>query len=391
MSSDSEHVENIRYLDRREHVRMRPGMYIGGINKRALHYLVFVMLEHVVEQAYLGQCNHVWIELREGNTVMLRDDSPGLPTGQYRDKNLNELEALLQFRMLRRDLKPRGHWMNASMKEAGFAVANALSEYFEVENYHDGALWRQKYQHGLPTTQLVGIRDAKSAGKTGTQFIFRPDYTIFDAVDFDRSTVEQYGHDIAKLFPGMIVEFHDTRTDPTYETTFQYAEGMKTYIETLNRGNEIFHDVVHLRRNVELSVSPFRSHTITVEVEIAFQFSDGATTLLEGYANGRRTHGNHQAGLKSALLSCINEYMNIQEAYSGHPDFIWDEISTGLVAAISIYYNALALVPGDPDRVVNPRLFGPIAGLVFDAFSHQQHWTQSETLERIIAHRLSRR
>lgn len=391
MPPNSVYVPNIRYLDPREHVRIRPGMYIGGVDKRALHSLVAVMLNHVVEQAYLGRCNHIWLELHEKNTVVLSDDSPGLPTSQYRGDNIRELEALMQFRMPRRDLRPRGHWMNKSMREVSFGAVNALSEYFEVENYHNGAVWRQKYQYGLPTTQLVGIRDARSEGKTGTRFVFRPDYSIFDANDFDRSLVAQYADNIAKLFPGVIVELRDTRTDPLYETSFHYSEGLKTYVEKLNRGNKVFHDVVYLRRNVEFFPSVYGNHPLTAEIEVVFQFSDGAEAVLEGYANGRHTQGIHLAAMKAALLSCINEYMKTQKVYAEHTGFMWDEISTGLSAAVSVYYNALSLSQGDVFSVGSSELFGPIAGLVFENFSHQRDWTTSETLEPIIGHHLSRR
>lgn len=393
MASDSEYTENnIRYLDPREHVRKRPGMYIGSGDKRALHNLIAVMLDHVVEQAYLGQCNRVQIELHEGNTVVVSNNGPGLPSDQYRDENnFKELEALRPYRrMLRHDLKPKGHWMSTGMDHVGFWAVNALSEYFEVENYHEGVVWRQKYQYGLPITDLVGIRDAKSASKTGTRFVFRPDYSILDYNDFDKMIVEQYADDIAKLFPGVTVEFRDTRTDPMHEITFQHPEGLKTYIERRNQGNEVFHEVVYLRRNVEFSPVHY-NHTVMAEIEVAVQFSDNVDAVQEGYANTVRTSGVHIDALKSAMLSCINQYMNTQEEYPGNPDFTWDEISTGLSAVVSVYYIDFNFTHGNLYHVVNPELFGPIAGLIFEGFSHKRYWAKSKRMDRIIRYHLSRR
>lgn len=295
----------------------------------------------------------------------------------------------MQWRMYRAELEPKAHWMNRSWREVAFAGVNALSEYLEVENYHDGALWRQKYQHGLPVTQLVGIRDARSQNRQGTQFIFRPDFSIFEKNNFDITIVERYAREIAVLFPGFIAEVRDTRVTPAYESVFQYAEGAKTRIEQINSGNQSFHEVVHICQKCTV---PLRErHSTEIEVEIAFQFSDGPDSHLNSYINGGNIEDVGYEGaystlplaLKYALLSCVNEYIDTTEGVEGFSHFRWDDLSPGFAAIVSMYCGNLHVHYRKNKKVVtDDDFFGQIAGMVFRAFSREE-----QAIARIVGHR----
>lgn len=167
---------SIRNLEPREHVRLRPGMYIGGINSEALHYLAFEILHYAAEQAYLKNGDHIWIELHPYQRISIRDNSAGISVEPYVNDPIygTQLEA-----QLRKFSVGNTHQWQFSLYNLGLAAINALCEEFIVDNCREGVLWQQVYYEGKPYTPLFPIAKASNL-PSGTTFTFIPDFTILE-------------------------------------------------------------------------------------------------------------------------------------------------------------------------------------------------------------------
>lgn len=380
---------SIRDMSPRDHIRLRPGMYIGGKDARSLHHLIYEVLDHMVEEAFIGRCNDILIELRHNNEICLRDNSAGLPIGRYRDTSFTEMEVLLQaIGTSKRDLEPVAYQTVGGLHGLGLAVVNCLCDRFEVENYRDGTIWRQSYAYGKPVSPITQVRD-NVPDRTGTTFVFHPDHSILDQNDFDAVRVENRAREVAFLTPGLRVVVSDVRVDPARQSTFHYPDGLKSLVARRNADNHGFHEPVYIYQNI--SIPRTGEPDLVIGIQIAFQFSDGNEGYVRGYSNTVETPegGTHLAALKSALLSCLNGYMEYYPGKFGeYTDFTWDEIAPGLAAVVSIHHPKPAFISPTKVQLGNAEIFGPIAGLVFSAFN----WLhESKTLGIIVQHYLSHR
>ncbi len=379
-------------LDPREHVRMRPGMYVGGTGTHALHHLIYEVLDHMAEEAFLGRCDYIEIELRHENEVLLRDNGVGLPTAQYKDTPFTETEVLLQDTAASKSyLETDPYYNKGGLQGFGLAVVNILCDQFIVENYRDGVMWRQSYAYGKPTSPLIQMPEQHTP-QAGTTFVFHPDYSIFDENQFDVAHVEKRAKEVAFLIPNLSVEVRDVRVDPVHVTSFHYPEGLKSLVTQLNADNHCFHEPVYIDQTV--SIPQTDKPDLKVVIQIAFQFSDGEDSYIRGYVNNVETSqgGTHLTALKAALLSCLNEYMESHPTKSSSDkSFIWDDIAVGLAAVVSIYHPDPRFVGAIKVQLANTELFGPVAGLVFEAFNELQSRNHYEILDAIIRHHLSRR
>lgn len=366
----------------REHVRRRPGMYVGGTGERALHHLVYQILDHMVEEAFVGRCNHIWIEIQENNKVVLRDNSQGLPTALYRDTDFSWMEVLLQdIGNSKSKFEPDAYQITGGLHGLGFATINVLSDYFRVENYHDGTLWRQTYHQGIPTTPVVKIRDTRTESIHGTHIHFQPDFTIFDKIELNIEKILKRAKDVAMFTPRLTVEVSDTRSNLVSNKVFYYPDGLKAWIIQQNISNEGLHDLIHLQEDIILTRAD--GSKIAFGLEIAFQFSSGKNGKICSYVNTVETpEGTHITAFKSALLSCINEY--VAQDIDNHREYTWQDISDKVSAIISVRHAEPQFVSPTKINLGNTEIYGPIAGVVYSSFSSAWSWDNRKVIKRIV-------
>ena len=386
------HDDHIRSLSSLEHVRLRPGMYVGGIDSRAMHHLVYEVLDHMVEEALVGRCDHIWIELRDGQEISIRDNSAGLPVKQYKDTPLIQMQALLQTFGLRKTQFEPGiyqYQIMGGLHGLGLAVVTILTAKMRVQNRREGFLWEQTYEKGLPQSPLAKSELA-DPDETGTTFTFVPDYTIFDQNDFDRAKLQKRAEHLTYLNPGLSITLTDLRVKPRWQKTFFAPEGLKTFVASLRRKAKPLHDLIHIRE--DLAIPRPDKPDINVSIEIAFQFSKADSAQIFSYANTVETFegGTHLEAFKSVLLNHFNEYLDRHpEKFEATPRFTWAEISRGLVAAVSVRLPSPTW--STPTKIIlrNPEVFGPVAGLVFTALFNQ-NWSWL-TQEELVKYHLRKR
>jgi DNA gyrase subunit B len=386
MDSQSDFEQTVR-LSPLEHVRKRPGMYVGGTDSRALHHLAYEVLDHMAEEAFVGRCNHIWIELLANHEITIRDDSHGIPVDLYKNTSVTKLEAIMQeFGFFKSEFEPTVYRVTGGLHGVGLSVVNALSAEMKIENKRDGFLWEQTYQQGIPQTPVSKVK-LETENDTGTTFTFKPDYSIFEAVDFDLQKLEKRAQELAYQISDLEVSIRDLRVEPPYHRQFHYPDGLKMLVTELNAGSKPLHEPIHVSENMMIHRND--KPDIVVGIEFAFQFSEGDLSHLYGYANTVETlsGGTHLAALRSALLSCFNEYLETYHFEDAEP-FTWNEIASGLSAAISIRLPQPSFVSPTKVQLANPEIYGPVAGLVFRLFYPYSHTLE---MKPIVEHYLSRR
>ena len=204
-------------LEGMEHVRRRPGMYVGGTDAPAMHHLVFEVLDHAAEEAFNRRCNRIDVELRPNQEICIKDNSEGLSVeiietrGLTLDLILTSFGACGWFPSYR---------IQGGLHGVGLPVVNGLSEYFRVEVARDCFLWRRMYKAGRLYGEFEKVRALEPDEPTGNTITFRPDFTIMDANDFDFETVKRRCMEVAYLIRDLTVTLTDTRQENAPTFTF---------------------------------------------------------------------------------------------------------------------------------------------------------------------------
>ncbi len=290
----------IQVLEGLEAVRKRPGMYIGSTTSRGLHHLVYEIVDNSIDEALAGYCKEIKVTINEDNSITVKDDGRGIPTGIQAQTGLPAVEVVFTVLHAGGKFGGGGYKVSGGLHGVGASVVNALSEYLEVKIYDGENIYYQKYERGdkLEDLKIIGKTD-----KTGTTVHFKPDYEIFEDLVYDYETLLTRLREQAFLNAGVRIVLKDERPDENgkfREDILHYEGGIKEFVRYLNRNKEPIHqDVIY--------VSAVRENS---EAEIAMQYNDGYTENIESFANNINTTegGTHETGFKSALTKVLNDY-----------------------------------------------------------------------------------
>ena len=315
---------NITVLEGLEAVRLRPGMYIGGVDSAALHHLVFEIVDNSVDEALAGYCNEVRVSIGKDNSITVEDNGRGIPVGTHEDEGVSALELIMTRLHAGGKFDSSNYKVSGGLNGVGASVVNALSSRCIVEVERDGFKWQQNYQEGKPDGDLKQLNPSQNKG---TRTIFWADTTIFDEIDFHFEILSQRLRELAFLNHGLKIILHDDRTDKTEE--FHYEGGLATFIEHLNHNKTVLH---------ENPVS-FHGESEGIEMEVAFQYNDTYNARIYSFVNNINTAegGSHLTGFKGALTRTLNNYMvtnkisnDIDENLTG------EDVREGMAAVISV-------------------------------------------------------
>src|SRR5258708_40134545 len=223
-------------IDPLEMIRVRPGIFIGGNDLSAIHYLLYQVIENSINQAESGQCSKLWVTLQPANAVMIKDDGPGIPVELYENSGRSILELIFTKELGRFD--PQRSKFYPTMFGVGLPAVNALSEALRVEVARDGFLWQHNFEIGKAQGSLRQIRPLSSDEGTGTTITFTPDFTIFKRNEFSYSILDERLQDLAFLTPNLTITLRDERSDEPIESIFSYPEGLVAYVDYL-RGEKL--------------------------------------------------------------------------------------------------------------------------------------------------------
>ncbi len=330
-------ADQIQVLEGLEPVRKRPGMYIGSTGPRGLHHLVYEVVDNSVDEALAGYCTHVEIDLNADGSVTVTDDGRGIPTDTHPQTGKSALETVMTVLHAGGKFGGGGYKVSGGLHGVGISVVNALSERVEVTVWRDNRVHIQRFERGIPVTELKHKPQPSKEARTGTSITFKPDLEIFTTtgIEFDYITLAGRLRELAYLNAGVRITFTDHRLEllksnqPKVET-YEYKGGIKEYIAYMNRDKQPLHEEI-------IFVQGERNH---VQVEVALQWcTDAYTDNLLGFANNIRTvdGGTHLEGLKAVLTRTLNAIARKRNKIKeNEPNLTGEHVREGLTAVISV-------------------------------------------------------
>ncbi|MGQ9873540.1 DNA topoisomerase (ATP-hydrolyzing) subunit B [Leptodesmis sp.] len=325
-------AEQIQVLEGIEHVRKRPGMYIGSTGSRGLHHLVYEVVDNSVDEALAGYCKNISVTINQNGSVTVVDDGRGIPTDIHPRTGKSALETVLtKLGAGGKFGEGGGYKVSGGLHGVGISVVNALSEWVEVTVWREGKIHTQRFERGIPKGDMVVKPGA--GDRTGTSVTFLPDISIFTTgIVFDYATLAGRLRELAFLNGGVRITFTDNRPadgNPHVETYF-YEGGIREYIGYMNREKQPLHEEV-------IYVQGERNN---VQVEVALQWcADAYTDNLLGFANNIRTidGGTHLEGLKTVLTRTMNALARKRNKLKDNdPNLAGENIREGLTGVISV-------------------------------------------------------
>ncbi len=323
-----EYNENqIQILEGLEAVRKRPGMYIGSTSSRGLHHLVYEIVDNAVDEALAGHCSEIEVCINKKNSIIVKDNGRGIPIGIHPQKGIPAVEVVFTILHAGGKFGGGGYKVSGGLHGVGASVVNALSEWLTVKIYNDGKIYEQKYSRGDVLTKLNVIGECDK-NITGTEIEFKPDYKIFDEIEYSYDTLKQRLQETAFLTKGIKITLKDLREENVREKTFHYEGGIKEFVGHINKNKmPIYEEVFYCEGTKD-----------NIFVEIAFQHNDGYLENNYSYVNNINTidGGTHVAGFRSAITKTVNDYGKKFNLLKDTEKITGDDIREGLTSVISI-------------------------------------------------------
>ena len=319
-------ADQIQILEGLEAVRKRPGMYIGSTSSKGLHHLVYEIVDNAVDEALAGFCDTVKVYINEDNSITVRDNGRGIPVGINKKKGIPAVEVVFTILHAGGKFGGGGYKVSGGLHGVGASVVNALSTWLEVDIFHEGKIYRQRYERGkvMYPLKIVGDTD-----KRGTEVRFLPDPTIFEETVFDFSVLKQRLREMAFLTKGLKIVLKDKRPEENVALTFHYEGGIREYVEYLNKSKEVLYPQVIYCEGKKGDVV----------VEVALQHNDSYNEGVYSFVNNITTPegGTHLAGFRSALTKTFNDDARKNKLLKdSEQNLTGDDIREGLVAIVSI-------------------------------------------------------
>jgi DNA gyrase subunit B len=362
--------ESIVRLNPMEHIRKRPGMYVGGTDKRALHHLIYEVVDNSIDEALAGRCDRIMVTLHDDNVVSVSDNGVGIPVGVHKDEGISTLEMVMTQVGTGGKFGTGAYTVSGGLHGVGVSAVNALSAHAKVEVYREGYVWEQNYEIGVPTGEVTRVRKLKNGEQTGTHTKFVPDYTIMDQNDFSYDTLVTRFREMAFVTRKVSITLCDERVQPIpKEITFYFEGGLRSFVSYLNRNRQRLHEPIYNERDIEIAQegkTPF-----AIGVEVAFQYTKSATVTELAFANtiGTPDGGSHLTGLRSAITSAINRYArkaNILKEKDNN--FSGNDTLEGLSAIVSIKHPDPQFESQTKVKLLNPEVQGAVSQVVSEAF-----------------------
>ena len=302
-------------------------MYIGSTSIRGLHHLVYEIVDNAVDEALAGFCDVIDVKIQEDNSITVIDNGRGIPVGINHKAGIPAVEVVFTILHAGGKFGGGGYKVSGGLHGVGASVVNALSEWLEVTIYHEGKVYRQRYERGKTIYKLKVIGECEQE-KTGTMVSFLPDKEIFEETVFDFDTLKQRFREMAFLTKGLKIRLTDERGEKELVKEFHYEGGIKEFVTYLNRSKEaLYPEIIYCEGTKD-----------GVAVEVAMQHNDSYNETTYGFVNNITTPegGTHVVGFRNALTKTFNEYARKNKLLKENEKLAGEDIREGLTAIISV-------------------------------------------------------
>ena len=361
MSNTNYDASSIQVLKGLEAVRRRPGMYVGGTDVKALHHLVYEIVDNSIDEALAGRCDSVAVRIHDDGSVSVSDNGVGIPVKEHPVEKVSALELVHTTLHAGGKFDNDAYKVSGGLHGVGAAAVNALSEWMVVTVTRDGHVWQQRYERGIPKAKVRKVRKMKRGEETGTVTHFLPDDTIFDEVGFRFETLVNRFREMAFVTSGVRLGLVDERPTHPKEMNFYFEGGLSSFVRYLNRNRTTLHAPIFARKEVD-----------NIEVEVSMQYHTGVTTSEFSFANTINTHdgGTHLSGLRSAVTRVVNRYATRNNFLKEKDDsFSGDDTREGMTAVVSIKHPDPQFESQTKVKLMNPEVTGIVNSVLADAFA----------------------
>lgn len=324
-------ADSIQVLEGLEAVRMRPSMYIGDVNTKGLHHLVYEVVDNSIDEALAGYCKNIDVTINEDNSISVSDDGRGIPTGMNQKENRSALEVVMTILHAGGKFDKGSYKVSGGLHGVGVSCVNALSTKLVATIYREGKIWRQEYSKGFPLAdvQVIGETD-----RTGTTIYFKPDDSIFYVTEYKYDILAARLRELAYLNLGIRLSLTDKRTIDSDTNEFKsevfYSEkGLSEFVEYLDETREkLIDETIHITTEKN-----------GIPIEVAMHYNTEFKENVYSYVNNINTieGGTHLAGFRRGVMQTLKTYADNSGMLSKLKfDISGEDFREGLTAIISV-------------------------------------------------------
>ena len=346
-------AKDISVLKGLEPVRMRPAMYIGGVDKNGLHHLVWEIVDNAIDEVINGHATTVEVTLdKDSSGIEVSDNGRGIPVDKHPETKRPALETILTTLHAGGKFDSGNYIHSGGLHGVGSSVVNALSKEMVARVKRDGKEYEQRYRRGKPKGDMKLVRKVKGRGTT---IYFKPDLEIFRSTKFDTKRIRETLEARAYLHRGLKIIYRDRAKGVT--DTFQFDDGIKAYLEKLvkERGFKPTHDFMFY---LESEKEP--------RMEVALQWTDEPGEYIRSYVNGvyTRDGGTHEQGLRTGVVRAVRNYIDIHDLKPRGVSLTPDDLREGLSAVLSVYHLDPQFQGQTKEKLNNPEINSHVASAV---------------------------
>lgn len=328
---EQEHYDasDIQVLEGLEAVRKRPGMYIGTTSERGLHHLVWEIVDNAIDEALAGYCDDIEIIINKDNSITVKDDGRGIPTGIHKKTGISTVETVYTVLHAGGKFGGGGYKVSGGLHGVGASVVNALSKWVEVTVYQNGKIHSIRFENGGKATGKLEVIGECSLDRTGTTVTFKPDEEIFtETTVYNYDTLKERTRELAFLNKGLRIILCDDRELEPKKEEFVYEGGISEYVKYLNRSKTPIHEEIIDLSGMEDEIS----------IEVAMQYNTGFSANIYSFTNNINTYegGTHEDGVKRALTRVLNNYAKKNNLLKDKDDSLsGEDVKEGITMIVS--------------------------------------------------------
>lgn len=379
-TSNGYDADSIQVLEGLEAVRKRPAMYIGDIGVKGLHHLVYEVVDNSIDEALAGYCKNIDVTICEDNSIRVKDDGRGIPTGMNTKEGRSALEVVMTVLHAGGKFDKNTYKVSGGLHGVGVSCVNALSNMLHVTVHREGKIFEQEYHRGAPQ---YSVREIGLSDDTGTITHFKPDDTIFTTTTYNREILAGRLRELAYLNRKIKITLSDERekddSGNIVSETFYSEGGIVEFVQMLDRNG---------RRNTLLPQPIFiETHdpASNVAVEVALQYNDSFSENIFSYVNNINTieGGTHVAGFRRAITRVFKSYGDKNKLFEKSKiEVTGDDFREGLSAIISVKVPEPQFEGQTKTKLGNSDVMGVVDSAVADVLNAylEEHPREAKTV-----------
>lgn len=347
---------DIQVLEGLEAVRRRPGMYVGGTDIKALHHLIYEVVDNSIDEALAGYCTEISVTIHKDESVTVKDNGRGIPVDIHPEKGISALQVVMTVLHAGGKFGGGSYKVSGGLHGVGVSAVNALSEWCEVTVRRDGNIHKQRYERGHPIGP-VSVIGTYAGNETGNETTFRYDKEIFkEEVSFKFDTLLQRFREMAFVTSGVSLKLVDERDEREY--SFHFEGGIASFAHYLNRSRPGIHPLIYGKKDFD-----------GIGIEFAVQYNETFSETIYTFANTINTidGGTHLTGLRAGVTRSINDYARkaglLKDA---DPNFTGEDTREGMTAIVSIKHPDPQFESQTKVKLMNPEVQTYVQQFVVD-------------------------